>query len=163
MAETASQQFGIVQIGDMRVGIPIAQLSEVFHVQEKLPLPQKSPLLCGGIELRGQLIPVLDLQQLGHLKLAMAEPLFGVILEHEKRLLAIFVDQIVGIATIATTDIERISGQTGSEPQLFHDVFKHDGHFVSLLDVAKTFALPDIYAATRHDTAAKNTRRILDP
>ncbi|MEL6685048.1 MAG: chemotaxis protein CheW, partial [Pseudomonadota bacterium] len=119
MAETASQQFGIVQIGDMRVGIPIAQLSEVFHVQEKLPLPQKSPLLCGGIELRGQLIPVLDLQQLGHLKLAMAEPLFGVILEHEKRLLAIFVDQIVGIATIATTDIERISGQTGSEPQLF--------------------------------------------
>ncbi|PJI91422.1 chemotaxis signal transduction protein [Yoonia maricola] len=163
MTETSHRQFGIMQIGDTLLGVPIEHLSEVLHVHKELQLPQKSALLCGGIELRGQLVPVLDLQQLGHLPSTDPQSRFGVILENDRHILAIFVDQIVGIATIAPADIQRIAGQNATAPPLFQDVFTYEGQFVSLLDVAAIFALPDIYAVARQHSTSDQTRRILDP
>ncbi len=163
MIETTSRQVGIVQIGDTQLGIPIEHLSEVFHVSKEQQLPQHSALLRGGIELRGQLVPVLDLQQLGRLTHTDESSHFGVILEHDQRLLAIFVDHVVGIASVSTGDIQNIAQKDTEELALFRDLFDYDGRFVSLLDVATTFLLPDIFTVARHDSYTDQTRRILDP
>ena len=163
MSEADSTQFGIVQLGEALIGIPIKHLSEVFHVDKEEHLPQASELLRCGIALRGQLIPVLDLQKLGRLMHATAKPSFGVIFKHKDRLLAIFVDQIVGITTLENDAIDVISTEQEQDHPIFSGVFAYNDKFVSLLDISHLFSLPDIYAARHNTTETGKSRKTLEP
>ncbi len=163
MTDFASRQFGIIAIGDALLGIPIEHLSEVFHVEKEEHLPQEQALLRGGIALRGQLVPVLDLQQIGRLRHTEGETHFGVILQYDQRLLAAFVDQVVGIATVPKDNIQNIAQCDHQEKSLFHDVFAYQGRFVSLLDVAAIFSLPDIFTVARRNNATEQSQRVRNP
>ncbi len=163
MTEAALRQFGIVQIGDTLLGIPIEHLLEVFHVRKEEQLPQKSALLRGGISLRGQLVPVLDVQKLGHLTHVAGKSRFGVVLEHAQRILAIFVDEIVGITTVASDDIYEIANPQSTDAPIFGDAFAYDDKFVSQFDIPRMFSLPDLYTVRRSTAMTGQSRRILDP
>jgi chemotaxis signal transduction protein len=152
MTEHSRKQFGIVQIGNTFLGIPIQHLSEVFHGRKQEPLPAKGELLQGGVELRGRLVPLLNLTSLGGLVYKNSNPKLGVILECERKVLAVFVDDIVGFATVSLEDIQRIAVAGSTDTSLFCDVFKDQGRFVSILDVPQTFSVPNIYAADRPDS-----------
>lgn len=52
-------------------GLPIAVVQEVQQLAELLPLPDDDPALAGLIEIRGSVVPVLDLRAL--LKLEVAD------------------------------------------------------------------------------------------
>ncbi|WP_342070890.1 chemotaxis protein CheW [Yoonia algicola] len=163
MTEAAFRQFGIIEIGDTLMGIAIEHLSEVFHVRKQEHLPQEQPLLRGGIELRGQLVPVLNLPKIGRFTHTNEEQEFGIILQTDQRLLAVFVDQVVGITSVDTDEIQHISQHEGRVQPLFHDFFTYQGRFVSLLDVSATFALPGIFTVARHSNRTDQSRRVRDP
>lgn len=163
MTDFASRQVGIVAIGGALLGIPIEHLSEVFHIEKEEKLPQKQALLRGGIALRGQLVPVLDLQQIGRLRHTEGETHFGVILQYDQRLLAVFVDQVVGITTVPKDNIQNIAQCDQQEKLRFHEVFAYQGRFVSLLDVAATFSLPDIFTVARRNNATGQSQRVRNP
>ncbi|MCK0094089.1 chemotaxis protein CheW [Yoonia sp. F2084L] len=163
MTEKGSKQFGVVQIGQTALGIPIEHLSEVFHVDKEEVLPQASDYLRGGIALRGRLVPVLNLGRMGELKNTNQTPNFGVILEYEKKLLACFVDMIADITTVAEEDIHAISAGTDETTTLFGKMFAHQDQFVSVLNVPHVFALPDVYTAQRPNITQKELLRTRPP
>ncbi len=163
MAETDSMQFGIIQIGPSLIAIPIEHLSEVLHVRKEEPIAQNGALLRGGIELRGRIVPILDVQALAGLPEPDAAAKLGVIIEHAQRLVVIFADKIVGIATIAAKDIHGISKGCDADTPLFKNIFAYDDGFASVLDVATTFASPDIFTAKRPDISKKDVLRTHEP
>jgi len=157
--QTPGVQFGIIQIGEALIAIPIQHLSEVLHVQKQEPLAQSGTFLRGGIALRGQIVPVLNLQALAGLPEPDATTKLGVIVEYQARQLALFADRIIGIANITSDDIHKMSSTAGSQASLFPKLFAYDGSFASVLDVSATFDSPDIFTAKRPDISKKNMLR----
>lgn len=156
-------QFGIIQIGPNLIGIPIQHLSEVLHVQKREALAQNGDLLRGGISLRGRVVPILDIQGLAGLDAPDKTAKLGVILEHEQRLVAIFADRIIGIATVNDHDIHAIADHNRPGVSLFNDLFAYDGGFASVLDVGAAFALPGVFTVDRPDFSQLDALRSQDP
>lgn len=146
---SAHNRFGVVRIGESTLGIPISHLSEVFHIKTPHTLPNDSELLHGGVELRGQLVPVLNLQFLGNLTPQDAASKLGVIIEHDGKLLAFYVDEVLGITDIDTDLVHSISECDGTKPSLFVDIFPDKGRFVSILNVSYIFQIPGVFATKR--------------
>ena len=163
MADTDVQQFGLIQIGNNLIAIPIEHLSEVLHVQNEQPLAQKGALLHGGISLRGRIIPVLDVAALTELGSHENRNKLGVIVEYKKRLVAVFADRIVGIATIKPDDIHHIANKNVSTHTIFTRLFSYEDSFASVLDVEAVFANPDTFTAERRDITKRGTIRTQEP
>jgi chemotaxis signal transduction protein len=163
MTEQHSKQFGIVQIGQTFLGIPIEHLSEVFHGSKQEALPGRGDLLQGGVELRGRLVPLLNLKSMAGLEYNTSKPKLGVILEHERKVLAFFVDDIVGIAMVSAEQIQDLTDAQSCDTTLFGSVFADNGRFVSLLDVPRTFSAPNVFSAKQPDIIQKSTKRTLQP
>ncbi|MEM8751279.1 MAG: chemotaxis protein CheW, partial [Pseudomonadota bacterium] len=153
----------VIQLGNAFIGIPIEHLSEVFHIQKGEAIAQRGELLQGGIALRGRLVPVLNLQLMGGLHDVESTAKLGVILEHAQRLLAIFVDNIVGIATVAHNDMDGIKNGKSADQSLFKSLFAYQGRFVSILDVAHMFSAPDVYTAQRPNITKRSKLRTQEP
>lgn len=162
-AQLGGMQFGIIQIGPALIAIPIQHLSEVLHVQKQEPIAQGGKLLRGGIDLRGQVVPVLDLQTLAGLPEPDDKTKLGIIVEYQARLIAIFIDRVVGIATVSTSKIRRIVDTNGTQSSFFHELFAHDGSFASILDISATFGVPGVFTAKRADNSAKSVSRAQVP
>ncbi|MEL6883814.1 MAG: chemotaxis protein CheW [Pseudomonadota bacterium] len=149
MAEDNTLSFGVVRIGGTAIGIPLDNLSEVFHSRVQQALPIHSDQLQGGIDLRGNLIPVLNMSLIGNFPNCNTDPKLGVVLEQGQMSLAIYVDEIVGIANTSGDQIGRIVRSDASEEAFFASVFPFNDVFVSILDVSRVFKIPGVFSASR--------------
>lgn len=57
-------QLGVFQIGRMTLGLPALDLREVVPCSQLCAIPSDVPNVVGGINVRGQIIPVVDLNRL---------------------------------------------------------------------------------------------------
>jgi purine-binding chemotaxis protein CheW len=143
----------VFEIGGVRYALPAPAVSEVVRAVTVVPLPQAPPIVEGLINVRGALVPVLDVRtrfrlpakaasHTDHLILAWAGP----------RLVAIRADRALDLARVeagdvedATTvvpDAEYVSGVAKLSDGL---VLIHD--LRTFLKVAEAVALDDAVAA----------------
>lgn len=97
----------VFEIGGLRYALPAPAVSEVVRAVTVVPLPQAPPIVEGLINVRGALVPVLDVRtrfrlppkaasHMDHLILAWAGP----------RLVAIRADRALDLARVEAGDIE---------------------------------------------------------
>lgn len=145
-----SWQYGVVRIGDIRIGIPITNLMEVFPKTDQVALPNSAELQNGGVNLRGQTIPLLDIAKVGKINTAVQEQNLGVVLEHQRELLAFFVDEIVGIVRVTPEMFSDLTDKHARKTAVFRQGFQHDDDsFITTLDVPRLFARPGILTTDR--------------
>ncbi len=91
--------YGLFAIGGSCVALPLTAVREVTPCPPELAeLPTTAPGLLGAVNLRGQVIAVLDLPAIGEPTRAGARRVIVVIL-HEGRLLGLAVDAVHGVST----------------------------------------------------------------
>jgi chemotaxis signal transduction protein len=163
MQDVTKFHFGIVKIGQTFLGLPIHHLSEVFPVDSEQHLPQAGGPLRAGVALRERLIPVLNLQTLADLSYGGGPPKFGVVIEHKQQLLAILVDEIIGITSITADAINDVSNGSSEPTSPFQRAFYRDGAFVSLIDVEFIFSHPDVSTVRQPEITTKKSERDLKP
>jgi chemotaxis signal transduction protein len=56
----------LLLVGERRVAVPTARVREVAQAQQVTPVPTAPPPVVGLTQLRGQILPVLDLGEPGH-------------------------------------------------------------------------------------------------
>ena len=166
MKTLGNMAFGMVRIGQITLGIAIDQMSEVCHVNAPVPLPIPSASLLGGFELRGSLVPLLDVSRICSQGPETEQPHLAVVLRHAEAVIAFYVDEVMGIATCSEKDVQTfLHGDALGQPTI-KGLFRNDDQFVSILDVPKVFDLPDVYAAQRPglsdkgETAERLTRQL---
>jgi purine-binding chemotaxis protein CheW len=95
-------------------GIPTTTVKEIFLVPEVAVITEAPPGIIGVIDLRGELIPVLDLyQQLGQVRPPFKLADNMIVLEWESQKLGIIVSQVDELQTIGTDQITtRLYGQS---------------------------------------------------
>lgn len=149
-------------MGTLQVALPMGALREVMPLTPLHCMPSQATGLVGAIDLRGVMLPVLDLRH----TLCRAPNDTGypcvVIMVHEGRLLGLLADDVTGVFAVAPGSFKRMQVQGDERPLLAGSLRRgDDGGLVSLLDPQALASLPGMPmvedpepARSRHDDEA---------
>src|SRR5471032_2184921 len=103
----AALALGLMTVDDVLLALPVAMLREVIPCPESLaPLPL--PGVCGAVQLRGLIIPVLDLRAALGLPGSSAADKVVVLMRHAGRLLGLRVSAVNGMECVAAADLHAL-------------------------------------------------------
>lgn len=140
--------------GPLNLALPMGALREVVPLTALHELPSRADGLIGAIDLRGVMLPVLDLcRRLGREAVPASHPCV-VIMVHRGRLLGLLADGVTGVFAVAPDSFKRVQPPQApverpdaapSSPLLAGSLRRDDdGSLVSLLSPAALAALPDM-------------------
>jgi len=88
----------VVELAGRHYGAPLKAVREVFTLGPLTPVPTAPAAVAGVANLRGQVVPVLDLMRLldlGLHRLRLGDPV--VLVEHDGTRVGLLVDRVVGL------------------------------------------------------------------
>jgi purine-binding chemotaxis protein CheW len=95
------------QLGEQEYGIQILEAHEVVGLMKIDPVPQTPAFMKGIINLRGKIIPVIDLRsKFDMLDIASSKETCIIVVAIGGKLTGIIVDFLVGVLTIEESDFE---------------------------------------------------------
>ncbi|HVR86050.1 MAG TPA: chemotaxis protein CheW [Planctomycetota bacterium] len=104
----ASTEILVFEIDAQRYGIPARDVQELVRAVAALPLPKAPPIVEGIINLRGEVVPVLDLRARFQRPPKPAEPSDHLIAARVgKRLVALRADRVIGLVQVPEEDQEK--------------------------------------------------------
>lgn len=100
-------RINVFELGGHRYGIFLADTRGFFRVPSIVPLPKAPPIIEGIINVRGAVIPVLDVRRRFRLPEKPPHPADHlVVAQVGSRLVALRVDRVLGIEDVDPKDIE---------------------------------------------------------
>ncbi len=145
-APLADQTYGLMRIGGALLALPVSAIREVVPGQATYaPLPVKAKGLLGAVDIRGAIIPVLDLRSTLGLAPESEGVHFIVLMRHAGCLIGLTVDEVVGIARPPTGDLFALSTATpGFVSALATHTFQTQGEIATVLDAKSIAELSDV-------------------
>lgn len=138
--------YGVFRRGRLQLALPLHALREVVPCRRLDALPCAAPCVVGGLDLRGTLLPVIDLQTLiGAGAAASSTADNVVVMVSEGRLLGVLADSVTGIFGCEDAKLSRLA-QVAGAPALICGGFPRDddGSLVSLLSIEALASLPGV-------------------
>ncbi len=86
-------------------GVPLREVVEISKLLPIVPVPFSSPLILGVINVRGEILPVIDLKTILRLRKEKEEERV-VLVESPKGKVGILVDEVVGVVRIEEEKLE---------------------------------------------------------
>lgn len=133
-------QLVVFRLGKEEYGVDIAKVQEIVRVQEVTHIPQAPAFVEGIVNLRGNIIPIVDLKKRFNLE-------GGESSEREKRVIVVNVgNSIVGVVVDSVSEIIRIPKENveppppivaGIESAYIEGVGKVDKRLIILLNIEK--------------------------
>lgn len=127
------------RLGTEEYGVEIMKVQEIIRIQSITRVPQMPAFIEGVINLRGSVIPVLDLRK----RFAMEATTIG----HEARIVIVSIDgRIIGVIVDAVSEVKRIPESQIDPPppvmagigrEYLRGVGKLDGRLIILLDLER--------------------------
>lgn len=130
-------------LGREHYGLDIMGVEEIIRMMEITPVPRAPHFVEGIINLRNQIIPVIDLRK--RLKMPPIEGSEStriVVMKMESRRLGFIVDKVEEVVHIPAGDIEEAPGMASKSNQYVSGVARTSKGMVILLDIVKMFT-PD--------------------
>jgi purine-binding chemotaxis protein CheW len=153
--EEQDNKYLIFTLGGELYGSPLIAIKEVIKIGEIKPVPHMNAYFRGVINLRGQIVSIVDLRK--KFSIGGSESKAGLILvvEHESGFIGAVVDDLDSVATISRSEIEANPMLDTKIPlDFFHGVAKMGERLVNVIDIAGTLTSDD-YRSVRKTTATK--------
>jgi purine-binding chemotaxis protein CheW len=142
-AGVKSGKFLTFELDDEVYGVGILKVKEIIGIMDITPVPQSPHYMKGVLNLRGKIIPVVDLRlKFGFAERAYTERTCIIVVElsqaEGKMLVGIIVDAVSEVTNIAETDVEETPdfGSTFAADYI-HGMAKIKGKVVILLDIGR--------------------------
>ena len=127
-------RYMIFQMGGETYGTPLLKIREVIENRSTQPVPNSAPSFKGVLNLRGNVVGVIDLRKL--LNIEPRESLAILIFESEGATLGAIVDRCLSVSEIRETDIRRIDvGDPAEKEPYFLGIGKIQESLVTLIDL----------------------------
>lgn len=123
-------------------GIPIMRVREIINLPDIVRIPQSPPYLRGITNLRGSVIPVVDLKQL--IGVSGEGGVKVIVISSGRITFGLLVDGITGVIGIDDSQIEAPEHLTNGHGDHVHGIAKIDGRLIVLLDIKKLIPLDDM-------------------
>ena len=136
------RQLVVFQLGAEFYGVEIARVHEIIRLQAVTRVPRAPAFVEGVINLRGKVIPVVDLRRRFGLPTA----------DHTRASRIVVVelgDQVVGVVVDGVSEVLRVNGATveppspvvaGIDSEYIHGIAKLEDRLVILLDLDRVLA-----------------------
>lgn len=131
----------IFHLGERGYGIPILKVSEIVNLMEITPVPKTPAYIKGVVNLRGKIIPVMDLR----LKFDMEKKeydqqtciiIVNINVSNQKKQMGIVVDIVSEVFDIPLTEIEAPPKYgTNNEEDFLNGIGKVKGKVIMLLNI----------------------------
>ncbi|GJL66117.1 MAG: chemotaxis protein CheW [Nitrospirales bacterium] len=146
MAET--RQFCTFTVHDWLLGVDVRDVQEVIHDQVMTNVPLASNVIGGLINLRGQVVTVLDLRRrFGLNASSLRRAPMNVVMRIDRELISFLVDEIGEVVEAAAEAIKPPPLTIDKEIQRFiSGVYHGNGQMLGILDLEKTMSF------AHHDT-----------
>ncbi len=134
------------RIGNETFGVRIASVREIVRVPEITAVPSAPETVEGVINLRGKIIPVMDLRKrFGHVDIQPDKKNRILVVELENKLVGLIVNAASEVLKIPPSDIEA-PGSVFAEGESSYvtGVGKLKGRLIILLDVSKLLHQQDV-------------------
>lgn len=140
-------QVVVFRLGVEEYGLDITQVKEIIRLQNITPVPKSPQFIEGVINLRGQVIAVMDISERFNLKKkARTEKARIVITEVKENSLGFIVDEVPEVLRIPESNIEPTPEMFDS--QIHHEFIRGVGkvrdRLIILLNVDKILSLEEI-------------------
>jgi purine-binding chemotaxis protein CheW len=144
---TETQQVCFMLAGG-EYGVDISLVKEIIKpTMEPTPVPQSPPFVEGVIDLRGDIIPILDLKKRFGLKTSNGKaPTRILVIKMEDIIVGFLVDSVTEVIRINKNSIQDAPGKiVGVDKEYIWGVTKRseESHLIMLLDVERTLHLED--------------------
>jgi purine-binding chemotaxis protein CheW len=131
----------VLSLGGEVFAIDLRNIREVFEVESVTVVPGMPSMVAGVTNLRGTVIPLLDLRAALGLSVAEASSSFAVVIRQGTRQVGIFVDHVPEIRSVPREDLLPAvqSGPAGARPS----VLRMEDRLGGVLEVPQVFAQVD--------------------
>ncbi|MFI5496068.1 chemotaxis protein CheW [Actinoplanes sp. NPDC051859] len=148
-----STTYGVFTVAGMHLALPVSHLREVIPRPGTFePLPTTSAAVVGGVNLRHQVIPVLDLRRLLAVP-ADDDAQIIIIVVVDDHLLGLLACTVSGVVAVPAVDQQSIMA-AGAGPALFTSAFEGPaGNIVTILDGPALAELPGVPLVRSIDVA----------
>lgn len=146
----AIRQFLTFNIGDEAFGMDLAQTREIIEYEGVTKVPLMPSFLIGVINLRGEVVPVIDLAvRLGRPPIEIKRRTCVIVVELESEgsqyTLGLLADAVSEVAEIVESDIENAPAFGAKiRAEFIQGIAKKDEDFVILLDADNTLSLREL-------------------
>jgi purine-binding chemotaxis protein CheW len=137
------------EIGHERFGIPLSDVREIVRAVSIVRFPNAPPVVEGIINVRGSVVPTLDIRARFNLPPKAVEPSDHLVIAFARhRLVAIRVDRVTDLMTLAKSDVEDVAGTVpGSD--LITGVAKLDDGLLLIHDLSRFLSATEAEALDR--------------
>lgn len=154
---TQGERFLSFSLGEEEYAIPLLVVKEVIAVPEITPIPFTPPHFLGIMNLRGQVISIIDFRtKLGIKPHASAETAV-IICDLSPLSLGVVVDSINSVISPKASELsDKPDVQSSRNTDYITGVYRHDNELVLLVDIAKALSVEDLQAlaSTSHKKKA---------
>jgi purine-binding chemotaxis protein CheW len=133
----AEMQLVVFELGDESFGVDISRVQDINRMQEITEIPHAPESVVGVINLRGRVIPVIDLRKrFGLPDVAHTKDTRIVVVHLEGNLIGVIVDAVLQVLRISADIVEPPSPVlAGVDSRYLRGIAKLDGKLVILLDL----------------------------
>jgi purine-binding chemotaxis protein CheW len=153
---TDSQRFLAFSLNDEEFAIPLLNVKEVIAMPDITPIPYTPQHFLGIMNLRGQVISIVDLRVKFKMKKAeKTQETTVVICDFDTFSLGVVVDSVNSVMTLTQADISaKPEIESTINSSFITGVTRRDKKLVVLINLAKTLSVEDRQAASKaHGTS----------
>jgi purine-binding chemotaxis protein CheW len=146
MEKASSSQYVSFKLGNETYGIFILKLNEIISYQGCTPIPDVPRFIKGVINLRGVVVPVIDLRErFGMESISYDQLTVIMILDVSGRIMGLVVDAVNDVITLNRDEISpRPQFSTGISTDFIQGIGIKGSKFIILLDVDKLLTGDDL-------------------
>jgi purine-binding chemotaxis protein CheW len=138
-------QLIVFRVGDEEFGVPIGAVQEIIKVGEITSIPDSPDFIKGLINVRGEIVAVIDVRARFFLTTPVESSRHIVIVKHEGSLFGLMVNEVMEVLRIQESEIK-------STPKLMaklredyvQGVITHENRLIILLDVDRVLSEEDM-------------------
>lgn len=140
VAEAQTHKYLTFKLGDESYGLDILRVQEIIGMMPVTRVPRTPAFVRGVINLRGRVIPVVDLRLKFEAPSAVDTELTCIVvvqLAGQATVMGVVVDEVSEVLDLAVDQIEETPDfGAGVEAEFVRGIGKVEGHVIMLLDIA---------------------------
>ena len=146
-------QFISFAIGDNQYGVDIMAVREIKGWSDITHLPKQPEYVRGVLNLRGAMVPIMDLRcRFGQGQTAPSPLHIVIIVQIEGRLVGLIGDRVIDIVSAETADVHPVPRTAPGADDFLSGLVNHDNAMIALID------LPQLLADHASDAAASESK-----
>jgi purine-binding chemotaxis protein CheW len=136
---SAPRQYATFTVGGHYVGIDVLEVQEVLYQQRITPVPLAPEVIAGLLNLRGQIVPEIDLHRLLRLPPRSPDaPRFSVVVHSAEGTVSLLMDEIDDVLQVDAASFEEAPPNVRPEVRdLLTGVHKLQGRLLLVLDTSR--------------------------